>query len=147
MYWVDWAKRAGFDALSAYNYHYGLEGDYENRTPDSHSFAELDAYYRMQWNWILKNSEMPYFVPMISGWDRRPWGPSSDPLHDNSTSTPQEFETHIRAGYDTIIRQAAQTKGIGILYAWNEYGEGGIIEPTKRYGFEYLQRIRKVFSK
>ena len=148
MYWVNFAEEAGFDALSAYNYRLGMEGDERGTvTPYSHSFTELDAYYRMHWNWILKNSRMPYFVPMISGWDKRPWGGSSDPLHDNSSSTPQEFETHLRAGYDTIIRHATRTKGIGILYAWNEYGEGGIIEPTKRHGLEYLRLVQKVFPK
>ena len=145
--WVNFAVDSGVDAITAYNYHIGTEGSAGTDTPFSRSFTELDAYYRMQWNWLLKNSPIPYFVPMTSGWDSRPWGGSSDPLHDNCAPTPQEFETHLRAGYDTIIRYAAQTKGICMLYAWNEYGEGGIIEPTKRHGFEFLQRVRKVFSK
>jgi hypothetical protein len=147
-FWIkDFAKSAGFDALSAYNYHFGMEGDFHTVTRYSHSFTELDANYRMQWNWILKNSQLPYFVPMTSGWDKRPWGGSKDPLHDNSMTTPQEFEVHLRAGYKTIIENMEKTKGIGMLCCWNEYGEGSIIEPTKKNGFEYLQRIREVFKK
>jgi hypothetical protein len=146
-FWVkDFAVRAGFDALSAYNYHFGAAGDLNKATRPSHSFSELDMNYRMHWKWILENSKLPYFVPMTSGWDKRPWGGSSDPLHDNSMSTPQEFETHLRAGYDAIMMNPKKTRGIGMLCCWNEYGEGSIIEPTKRHGFEYLQRVQKVFG-
>jgi hypothetical protein len=147
-FWVkDFAVRAGFDALSAYNYHFGVEGNLHKATRPSHSFSELSADYQIQWKWILKNSALPYFVPMTSGWDKRPWGGSEDPLHDNSMSTPQEFEAHLRAGYTAITTNQSKTKGIGMLCCWNEYGEGSIIEPSKRYGFEYLQRIQKVFGK
>jgi hypothetical protein len=146
-YWTNFAANAGFDALSAYNYHFGIEGGNVPSTPDSESFAELDTYFRMQWNWILRNSSIPYFVPMTAGWDRRPWGGSSNPNHDNCAPTPQEFETHLRAGYDTIVRYSAKTKGIGMLCCWNEFGEGSIIEPTKRYQFEFLKRVQKVFAR
>ena len=145
-YWVEqFVPTSGVDAITGYNYHFGRAGPQSTQTPFSHSFAELDSGYRMQWKWILSHSKVPYFVPMISGWDSRPWGESKDSLHDNSVSTPQEFEIHLRAGYDEIIGNTSKTKGIGMLCCWNEYGEGSFIEPTKRYGFEYLQRINKVF--
>ncbi|MDR2924687.1 MAG: glycoside hydrolase family 99-like domain-containing protein [Azoarcus sp.] len=147
-FWVkDFARKSGFDAISAYNYYFDMSGDFHTATRPSHSFVELDANCRMQWDWILKNSSLSYFVPMISGWNKRLWGGSKDALHDNSISTPQEFEMHLRSGYDVIIRNIAKTKGIGMLCCWNEYEEGSVIEPTKRYGFEYLQRIQKVFEK
>jgi hypothetical protein len=147
-YWVvNFAPKSGFDALSAYNYHFGLAGDGEKQTPYSHSFAELDSDYQMQWQWILKNSKLPYFVPMTSGWDKRPWGGSrTDPLHDNSMSTPDSFERHLLAARNILTTYPEKTRGIGMVCCWNEYGEGTYIEPTKRYGFEYLKRIKKVFG-
>jgi hypothetical protein len=146
-YWVkEFAPRAGFDAISAYNYHFGVEGNADKRTPPSHSFDELNKSYQMQSKWILANTKLPYFVPMTSGWDMRPWGGSKDPLHDNSMSNPQEFEAHLTSGYKMITDNFAKTKGIGILCCWNEFGEGSFIEPTKRDGFEYLQRVRNIFG-
>lgn len=146
-YWVqDFAPKAGFDALSAYNYHFGVAGDARRRTRASHSFDELDAAYRMQWQWILDNSPLPYFVPMTSGWDRRPWGGSRDPMHDRSVSTPESFERHLRAGKAMIESNPEKTLGIGMLCCWNEYGEGTYVEPTRIFGTEYLKRVQQVFG-
>jgi hypothetical protein len=146
-YWVEqFLPISGVDAITAYNYHFGITGSIKTKTRLSHSFAELDNGYRTQWKWILSKSKKPYFVPMTSGWDKRPWGGSKDPLHDNSMSTPDEFEKHLRAGYEMITRNSEKTKNIGMLCCWNEYGEGSIIEPTKSYGFEYLNRVYKVFK-
>ena len=147
-YWVqDFAPKSGFDALSAYNYHFGIAGNADQRTADSHSFEELDSGYQMQWQWILKHSKLPYFVPMTSGWDKRPWGGSGkDPLHDNSMSTPDSFERHILKARALLRAYPEKTKGIGMVCCWNEYGEGSYVEPTKLYGLDYLQRMKKVFG-
>jgi hypothetical protein len=147
-YWVlEFAPKAGFDALTAYNYHFGISGDANKRTRDSHSYAELDQDYQMQWNWILANSKLPYFVPMTAGWDRRPWGGSADdPMHDNSLSTPKGFEQHLQHAKAMLDSYPVKTRRMGVICCWNEYGEGSYIEPTKRFGFEYLQRINKVFG-
>lgn len=146
-YWVlDFSPNAGFDALSAYNYHFGIAGDANKRTPDSHSFEELDSGYQMQWRWILANSKLPYFVPMTSGWDKRPWGGSRNSLHDNSMSNPGSFERHLLKGKAMIQAYPAKTRGIGMVCCWNEFGEGSYIEPTRRFGLEYLQRLKKVFG-
>lgn len=147
-YWVlHFAPKSGFDALTAYNYHFGLAGDADKRTADSHSFDELDSGYQMQWQWILKNSKLPYFVPMTSGWDMRPWGGTrKDPRHDDSVSTPDSFEQHLLNAREMLLAYPAKTRGVGMVCCWNEYGEGTYIEPTKRYGFEYLKRLNKVFG-
>jgi len=156
-HWVGYAASSGFSAISGYNYPFGVEGHYcspntnppcnipSTHTPFSHSFAERAGHYQMQWNYILRESALPYFLPMSAGWDSRPWGGSSDPLHDNSKSTPQEFEDHLRDGYNTISQNMVKTKGIGMLHCWNEFGEGAIIEPTVEYQFEYLEAIQRVF--
>lgn len=175
-YWVnEFSKKIRFDAITSYNFHRGREIDEKldskNVDPaNSRSFAELDAGYQKQWKSILSYTDAtrPYFVPMISGWDKRPWGGSTrakkdangntlmdengktieepDPEHDNSTSTPQEFRRHLYAGYKTITQNLEKTKGIGVICCWNEFGEGSIIEPTKRYGFQYIQGVKGIFG-
>lgn len=146
-YWVlEFVPKTGFDAITGYNYHFGIEGNADKRTADSHSFKELDASYQMQWRWILKNSKLPYFLPMTSGWDKRPWGGSGqDPMHDNSMSNPDSFEAHLMTARKMMRAYPEKTKGIGMVCCWNEYGEGSYIEPTKMYDLEYLNRIKKVF--
>ncbi len=145
-YWVrDFAPKAGFDALSAYNYHNGVGEDLK-RGPLSRSFEELDQGYRSQWKWLVARSPLPYFVPMTSGWDKRPWGGSADRRHDDSVSTPASFEAHLRAAKAVMDANPDKTHRIGVVCCWNEYGEGSYIEPTKAHGMQYLQRIRKVFG-
>jgi hypothetical protein len=144
-HWVqNFSRTSDVDALTGYNYRHGTSGD--TATAFSYSFIEQDRIHRQQWDWILNNAPagMPYFVQMTQGWDARPWGLTGP--HQKSVSNPQSFEAHLRAGYDRIVGNKDRTKGIGMLCCWNEYGEGTIIEPTRRYGFEYLERVRKVFG-
>lgn len=33
-----------------------------------------------------------------------------------------------------------------IIYAWNEYHEANILEPTEKYGYQYLEQVRNTFG-
>lgn len=146
-YWVkDYLPGNGYDAISAYNYRSGgFQGAYQGNEPVATSYAELTQGYRDQWQWMLKNSPLPYFVPMSAGWDRRPWGSNSS--QDRCSSTPQSFREMLVAARKVLEQNLGKTKGIGIIYAWNELGEGGYIEPTKKWRFQYLEAIKDVFGK
>lgn len=146
-YWVkDYGPANDYDAFSIYNYHRGFSGVYIPLKPYSHSYSELDMAYRESWDWILNNSPLPYIVPMTSGWDARPWSEGQVTLHDNSFGTPEAFEAHLKAAKSYIDKFPDKTRRMGVICCWNEYGEGSYIEPTKKYGLEYLEKIRKVFG-
>jgi hypothetical protein len=146
-FWIsDFAPKSGFDAMSAYNYHGGVDSDGSKEKPFSTSFEELDRGYRHQWEWILGRATLPYFPAVTSGWDKRAWGGSENPAHDNSVSTPQSFEAHLRAAKAVIDKNPEKTKRTVVVCCWNEFGEGSYIEPTKLYGTQYIDRLRKVFS-
>jgi hypothetical protein len=137
-HWEPDLRQSGYSALSAYNYP-GLD-------KESESYGELDRDYRKIWQKVGANSGIPYLVPMTQGWDKRPWGGSRDPRHDNSGSTPQEFEEHLRAARLFMDTHSDRTKRVGVICCWNEFGEGSFVEPTKIHGFQYLERIKRVFS-
>lgn len=146
-YWVKtYAPKNGYDALSAYNYHRGFSGTYYPLKLPSHSYAELDDAYRMSWDWILENTAIPYILPITAGWNKRPWGGSLDPMHDDSHGTADEFEQHLRAAKLRLDRYPTRTLRTGVICCWNEFGEGSYIEPTKADGFSFLERVRKVFG-
>jgi hypothetical protein len=136
----------GFDAYSTYNYQGTGTRYYEGKRNVSHSYPELDAGYRDHWQWMMDHSPVPYIVPMTSGWDKRPWGGSPDPQHDNSQSTPEQFETHLRAAKELMLANPAKTLGMGVICCWNEWGEGSFIEPTKAEGDAKLRRVKRVFG-
>lgn len=134
------APQSGYNALSAYNYHYYQPGAY------SHSYAELDQGYRNQWSWILSGSPLPYIIPMTAGWNKKPWGGSKDSLHDNSVSTPQIFAQHLQAAKTLMNVYPSKTMKTGIICCWNEFGEGSYIQPTVKYGTQYLDQVKATFG-
>lgn len=138
-----YAKDSGYLSFSAYNYRQGLGEQFKNA---SRSFKELDLGYRSHWQRFAERGSLPLIVPMTSGWDKRPWGGSTDPLHDNSLSTPAEFEAHLAAAKAFMDVNVGLTKRMGVICCWNEFGEGSFIEPTKSQGTQYLERVKKVFG-
>jgi hypothetical protein len=142
---VNKTASSGYSAISAYNYHYGLSGVYDNPRP-SHSYQELEDGYSETWTWMINNSKLPYMIPVTSGWDKRPWGGSPDPKHDNSESTPITFRDQLLRAKSIIDKNPQKTLKTMMICCWNEYGEGSYIEPTEKFGFDYLNQIRDVFD-
>jgi len=67
-------------------------------------------------------------------------------LHDNSFSTAEEFGKHLEAAKRFMDEYPTLTRSMGVVCCWNEFGEGSYIEPTKKDGFSYLEKIRNVFG-
>lgn len=146
-HWVnEHGPRSGYSAYSVYNYHRGFSGTFNPLKRPSHSYRELDEAYQQNWDWILENSSLPYVLPIMSGWDKRPWGGSGDPFHDNSFGMPGEFEAHLVAAKSRLDKYPGKTKRMAVVCCWNEFGEGSYIEPTKKHGFAYLEKIKKIFG-
>ena len=136
-----YAKESGYSALSAYNYHKG-----PSDLLPSHSFSSLDEDYRQHWSRFRAEANLPLIVPITSGWDKRPWGGSKDPLHDNSFPKPREFKQHLEAAKTFMDENPTLTQKMGVICCWNEFGEGSVVEPTKKAGFIFLEQVRAVFS-
>ncbi|XVJ69101.1 MAG: hypothetical protein HEQ39_05195 [Rhizobacter sp.] len=146
-YWANGvAPTIGMSALSAYNYHFGYNGTAKSETSGGRGFARLASAYRQNWQWLLGKGTLPYIVPMTVGWDKRPWGGSSNPEHDNAIASAAEFEAHLREAKSLMDAYPAKTKRMGVICCWNEFGEGSYIEPTKKDGLVYLETIKKVFA-
>jgi hypothetical protein len=145
-YWVkDFAPKNGLDALSAYNYHRAILGkdSRADSVPLSNNYQELTSIYEQNWNWMATNSSLPFITPVTAGWDSRPLG--SNTPHDNCLSTPESFKLQLLAAKKFIESHPRSSLRNVVICAWNEYSEGAFIEPTKKWGFEYLTIIKKVF--
>ncbi|MGM9484248.1 glycoside hydrolase family 99-like domain-containing protein [Roseateles sp. NT4] len=132
------ASASGYDATSAYNYP-GLQRP-------SRNYGELTTDYRKVWEFQTARNDLPYIVPMTQGWDKRPWGGSKDPDHDRSGGDVAAFEAHLRAARALMDQMPSQTRRMGVICCWNEFGEGSYIEPTKVGGFGFLEKVRDVFG-
>ena len=52
------------------------------------------------------------------------------------------FEDHDNLGLPT----PAGRQRLFLIYAWNEFGEGGMVAPTRGDGYMKLETIREVFG-
>lgn len=92
------------------------------------------------------NDAIPYMPVIGAGWAPHPW---PDTRACFSLPNDREWETTLRqAAADLAVHEGLGLPGIKALtiYAWNEYGEGGFIAPTKGWGLRRLKAIRKVFG-
>jgi Ig-like domain from next to BRCA1 gene len=103
------------------------------------------------------DGNVPTYIPCATtGFDARDWlyadgklphNTDLDPsvfLHENAASI-SRFEAHLRQ-VKHFMDTHPQTHGMMTLYAFNEWGEGGVCEPSMVDGYACLDDIAKVFG-
>jgi len=99
---------------------------------------------------------IPWVPYLAAGWNPRPWThPQSDPNHRRFFTFPtkEEWTAELKAGRDDfgkdpklgLPRRDGSRQPVITIYAWNEFGEGGIVAPTCGEGPMKLEAIREVF--
>lgn len=129
----------GYSAYTGWNYVISKD---KAREADYLSMVDtyLDFYKFAQ----KTRGRLPYMVPVSPGWDSRPWGgPNPIVRYD---STPQKFQQMLVGARKLLDSKQPGSEKILMIEAWNEFGEGAYIEPTKKWKFQYLERIQSIFS-
>lgn len=100
--------------------------------------------YNKLWSKII-NRERTYggkeiFKSCFVGWDNSPRKGKNSMIVRNGT--PENFETNLR----NLVNQKRKDSNNDfiIINAWNEWSEGAMLEPSKQYGYGYLEAIKKV---
>jgi hypothetical protein len=113
-------KAWGFDAFTEYLWY-------------ADSWRGAAATYRSKWRegvQIAREQGIHYWVPATAGFDARGWGiPNETDRRVPFVPTPTEFEAHMREAQRFALENFDVTQGQIVTYAWNEFGEGGVIEP------------------
>lgn len=103
---------------------------------------ELIKYdYDQIWNEILKIKPEPYMFPgAFVDWDNTP----RKGLRGSVVvgANPQKFKEYFKKL--VIKAKNIYKKDYIFIFAWNEWAEGGYLEPDKKYGYQYLNAIRDV---
>jgi hypothetical protein len=132
----------GYDAGTGYNYPWAGLKDASARR-GSYDDA-VDGYERI-WTRIAAFGILPYAPVTEPGWDARPW--YGDRALVRTGRSPRKFrDMLIRARTFVDRHPLPGGKKIVLVEAWNEYGEGEVIEPHREWGFAYLDAIREVFA-
>jgi hypothetical protein len=100
---------------------------------------------------------LPWMPYLAAGWNPRPWTHPGAVDHYQrffDFPTREEFTNELKAMRDAFVehpslglpRQDGTCQPIFTIYAWNEFGEGGIVAPTKGRGHMILECIKDVFG-
>jgi len=130
------------DGITGYNYHRGSLKRAEEITGGDEDYIypynSLAADHEVSCDLFLEHSSLPYMPLAIGGWDCRPWevvwegGTTAQSRSCYSPDrTPADIYRHIMKIGEKIRNNPGKTiSDYSIIYAWNENGEGGYIEPT-----------------
>jgi hypothetical protein len=113
-------------------------------------FSKLIDYAEGIWGHYTKTHKEHYVPCLPAGWDPRPWGYESPSFKFPTSEEWVEALTRVNQALNSNEKLGIPTKGgrqkIFVIYAWNEFGEGGIIAPTKGEKNMKLEGIKKVFA-
>jgi hypothetical protein len=118
--------------------------------PEVYPYELLIKHAQDGWLRYAEHSSKPYVPYVPSGWDPRPW---RDPRPSFAPPTREEWIAalnRVKAALDMYPRLGIPVQGGGkkmlLIYAWNEFGEGGIMAPTKGEKEMKLEAVRAVFA-
>jgi hypothetical protein len=86
--------------------------------------------------------EFPVFRAAFPSWDNEARRPGKGISYKGST--PDMFYEYFKAMYEYAQKNPVDQESLLFLNAWNEWAEGAHLEPDKKYGYAYLNRIAKV---
>ncbi len=134
----------GFDVITGYNY----AGSGFTAGDTANPIENLLTGEVKIWN-QFKNSTLPIIPVGTLNWDPRPW----------SIYEPPGFQYYVGYSGNSVYNTVSSlyewinsnpyittNEHIGILYAWNEYGEGGWLTPSIPLGDSLLQGLTKAVS-
>lgn len=87
------------------------------------------------WSYLEREAKNKKFVPTITaGWDRRPWDEKTRVIYTPPTREYIKGAVQSAMNYNKY-RNGKSLENMILIYAWNEYGEGGYIARMKDGNF------------
>ncbi|WP_143217300.1 hypothetical protein [Acetobacter sp. DsW_063] len=118
-------------------------------------YSSLTAAAAADWS-ARAASGFPMMPTAMAGWDQRPLiknpqafyplDPSLNVEDYYETATPDALADHVASMAEFIQSTSSTTCGAGLLYAWNEFAEGGWIAPTYLASGSNDERVSAVGS-
>lgn len=140
------AKDCGFDMVTAYNY---PTPNYKDQRME-YQVDSLTSFGKYVWN-MFRKSELPYIPVATLNWDPRPWSNGTNWYSKSPHFKGYNGNTVYRAVKslrEWIMDNPGSTppERIGLLYAWNEYGEGAWLTPSDNDTLHLLSGIKRALT-
>lgn len=136
---ISGAVAAGFDALTGYNYH--SSGFSPDLATPIHNMTATES--NMIWPRFINSGV--YHIPVSTlNWDVRPWSTTPHTEKYYTGFGKNSVENSVKAIKKWILDNpsTATKEKLGILYAWNEYGEGAWLTPSDMLKDSLLQGVK-----
>lgn len=91
----------------------------------------------------IMDSNPNYYPMILSGWDNSPRSGKKGIIYINYN--PESFEIHLKDVFERV-KMKPHENNLVFLRSWNEWAEGNYVEPDIRYGWSYLDLIKKTFK-
>jgi len=148
--WPTVIQQLGIDSVTAYVW--------QHNTPmNGFPLTDYDQYANASMSyWAIAQQQFaptPYVPNFSVGWDPSPRTVQSDafdnwgyPATAVVQSTPAQIQNHLQIGADIITSECDPAWCMMTVYAWNEWTEGGNLEPDSIWGYGRLQAFQAVFG-
>lgn len=138
----------GFDALVEFPPHHVLNRGISNQIPglaDDYSGRILDYAAAVDAVRPLEDNDFPIYRGAMPAWDNTPRLGKRASIFFGST--PELYGKWL----EMLLSESASRPGdddqFVFINAWNEWAEGATLEPSRRYGREYLEATRSAVRK
>ena len=106
-------------------------------------WGEQAMQRRENWDQAL---DIPYIPNVSIGWDDTPRFPAKGQSHViHYHKSPDSFAAYLQKAVNYVNEHPEQPRLI-TLFSWNEWVEGGYLLPDMRWGFGYLEAVKKVLD-
>lgn len=125
----------GISSMTTYNWRMaGIDEDYIR-------WGEMGVDQRDLWDSLLN---IPYFPVVSIGWDNTPrYADLGKESVVHIRNTPESFSAYLLEARAYLEKHPDQPR-IMLINAWNEWVEGAYLEPDMRWGYGYLEAVKKV---
>jgi len=139
------------DSVSVYNWgSSNWEGEFVRKRGFEPEYAQVGEFvvstYLPKEKANVEKMGKVFFPNLSVGWDTNARYVKEDARPIIRNSNPRDFETYARKIRDWADKNIpANMPKLITVNSWNEWTEGGYLEPDSMFGYGYLDALRKVF--
>lgn len=133
-------KEEGYGAFTSYGWGWGVVPQGEKKG----NIEKIFEQYRTYWNKSAQLNVLPLIAPIWAGWEPRARHNFNCFYFDDLN--PENFKNHLKDCKRFMDENKSAVLNKMAIAIWNELDEGTYIEPTREFGFGYLDAIREVFT-
>ncbi|MCF0042530.1 glycoside hydrolase family 99-like domain-containing protein [Dyadobacter fanqingshengii] len=139
---INQAEACGFDVLTGYNFHQYIPDSTHIGTYDIDVMRTTESKI---WDQMVQSSKLPIIPSVTLNWDPRA---VTDLRNRESTRlkgySKQSVYKSVKSCLDWMSQNKSSLAGnMAVLYAWNEYGEGAWLTPSKQLKNSLLEGLKQ----